>query len=128
MSAAGRLSTSDGSNIAHMRFRPVEGLTIKAALVLGFGATVALWVVFGLQLADRMRQAQAEASELNVRYMHAQDLLSSVRAQVLLSSVLIRDALLDPNPASLPTYRRSSARPRSRCCRASAHASRRSCC
>ena len=38
--------------------------------------------------------------------MHAQELLSTVRAQVLIGSVYVRDALLDPDPASADAYRR----------------------
>ena len=38
--------------------------------------------------------------------MQAQELLATVRAQVLLGSVYVRDALLDPNPATAAEYRR----------------------
>jgi hypothetical protein len=43
---------------------------------------------------------------MNGRYIHAHELLSSVRAQVLLASVYVRDALLDPDPATAEDYRR----------------------
>ena len=82
------------------------GLTIKAALFLGFGLTFGLWFLTGYQFTQRMDELQDEASAMNARYMHAQELLSTVRAQVLLASVYVRDALLDPDPATADDYRR----------------------
>jgi signal transduction histidine kinase len=38
--------------------------------------------------------------------MRSQELLSTVRAQVLLGSVFVRDALLDPDPGTAGSYRR----------------------
>jgi len=98
-------SASAGGNIAGMRLRPWEGPTIKTALLLGFGTTLALWLLAGLQFADRIKGVQQEAALVNERYTRAQDLLSSVRAQVLLGSVYVRDALLDPDPATVFAYR-----------------------
>jgi signal transduction histidine kinase len=92
--------------MAEMRRKPVEGLTIKAALLLGFGLTFGLWLFAGYQFTRRMAEVEQEAAALNARYTHAQDLLSTVRAQVLLASVYVRDALLDPNPASAADDRR----------------------
>jgi signal transduction histidine kinase len=85
--------------------RPVQRLTIKAALLLGFGLTVGLWLLAGYQFTRRMAEVERESAAINRRYMSAQDLLSTVRAQVLIGSVLVRDALLDPNPASAAAYR-----------------------
>ena len=89
-----------------MHRRPLEGLTIKAAIFLGFGLTFGLWIFAGYQFTRRMGEVERDASALNRRYMHAQELLSTVRAQVLIGSVYVRDALLDPNPASADAYRR----------------------
>jgi signal transduction histidine kinase len=85
---------------------PIEGITIKAALLLGFGLTLGLWVFVGYQFTQRITAVQREAAEINSRYIHAQELLSTVRAQVLLGSVYVRDALLDPDPTTAATYRR----------------------
>jgi signal transduction histidine kinase len=46
-----------------------------------------------------------DAAEVASRYTSAQELLSTVRAQVLLSSVRVRDALLNPEPAGLAENR-----------------------
>jgi signal transduction histidine kinase len=86
--------------------KPSEGITIRAVLLLGFGLTFGLWIFAGYYFTERMAGVQREAAEINARYMHAQDLLSAVRAQVLLGSVSVRDALLDPNPGPSDRYRR----------------------
>jgi signal transduction histidine kinase len=82
------------------------GPTIRAALVLGFGATFGLWLFAGVYFTQRIADVQREANAVNARYMHAQELLSNVRMQVLLGSVFVRDALLDPNPRTTDLYRR----------------------
>jgi signal transduction histidine kinase len=64
-----------------------------------------LWLFAGYQVTLRMRAAQEEALDANARYLQAQDLLSSVRTQVLLASVLVRDALLDPSQAEIEAHR-----------------------
>jgi signal transduction histidine kinase len=89
-----------------MRRAPIEGITIRAALLLGFGLTFGLWVFVGYHFTQRITEVQREAAEINARYIRAQELLSTVRAQVLLGSVYVRDALLDPDPSTADTYRR----------------------
>jgi signal transduction histidine kinase len=84
---------------------PVGRLTIKAALALGFGLTFGIWLVAGYYFTGRIAETEARAAAVNARYMQAQELLSNVRAQVLLGSVYVRDALLDPHPATAE-YRR----------------------
>src|SRR6185503_2972059 len=80
-------------------------LTIRAALYLGFGLTFGVWLLTGYQFSQRMTDLERRSSEINTRYMHGQDLLSIVRAQILLGSVYARDALLDPDPSSRREYR-----------------------
>ena len=89
-----------------MRRTPLEGITIKAALLLGFGLTFGLWVFVGYHFTERITEVQREAEDINARYIHAQEQLSTVRAQVLLGSVYVRDALLDPDPGTADAYRR----------------------
>jgi signal transduction histidine kinase len=85
---------------------PAEGPGTKAALLLGFGLTLGLWLWAGYDLTERMRDVERRATAINARYMRAQELLSSVRPQVLLVSVNVRNALLDPDLRSLEDYRR----------------------
>ena len=53
-----------------------------------------------------MAELERRSSDINARYTRAQDLLTTVRGQVLMGSVYVRDALLDPNPATAEEYRR----------------------
>jgi signal transduction histidine kinase len=89
-----------------MRLRPLDALTVKAALLLGFGLTLGLWLLAGYDFTRRMSQVERESAAINARYTQAQELLSNVRARVLLASVYVRDALLDPDPRTAPDYRR----------------------
>jgi signal transduction histidine kinase len=84
----------------------LAGLTIRAALVLGFGLTLGLWLFAGYDFTRHMAEVQTQAATINQRYMHAQELLSTVRVQVLLGSVYVRDGLLDPDPRTTEDYRR----------------------
>ena len=82
-----------------------HSLTIRAALLLGFGITLSVWLFSGFYFTSRVTELQRQSAEINERYMRAQDLLSTVRAQMLLGSVYVRDALLDPNPGATTDYR-----------------------
>ncbi len=84
---------------------PYAGLTIKAAFLLCFGITFGLWLLAGYRLTQRMTDVESRTTAINGRYMRAQELLSNVRAQVLLGSVFVRDALLDPDPTATESYR-----------------------
>ena len=83
-----------------------SGLTIRTALLLGFGLTFGIWLFAGYYFTRRINDVESRAAIINTRYVQAQELLSSVRAQVLLGSVYVRDALLDPDPATASEYRR----------------------
>lgn len=85
-----------------MTLRP----TIKAALLVGFGVTFGIWIFAGYYFTRRISEVERDAAAINARYTRAQELLSTVRAQVLLGSVYFRDALLDPEPTSADAYRR----------------------
>ena len=80
-------------------------LTIRAGLLAGFGLTLGLWLFAGYQVTLRIREAQRDALTASARYLRAQDLLAAVRSQVLVASVLVRDALLDPDATSVVTHR-----------------------
>jgi signal transduction histidine kinase len=82
-----------------------EHVTIRAALLLGFGLTLGLWLLAGYQITTRLADAQRAAAAANERYRQAQELLSTVREQVLLASVVVRDALLDPTPGAQTEHR-----------------------
>jgi len=79
---------------------------IRAAVFVGFGLVAGIWVSAGYYFTGRMAELERRSSDINARYTHAQDLLTTVRGHVLMGSVYVRDALLDPNPATADEYRR----------------------
>jgi signal transduction histidine kinase len=83
----------------------MTGLTIRTALFLGFGLTFGVWLFAGYYFTRRLSDVEQRASAINARYMRAQEMLSAARAQVLLESVYVRDALLDPEPGTAGAYR-----------------------
>jgi signal transduction histidine kinase len=96
-------STGPGSGAWRV---PFDGLTIRTALVISFGVTLALWLLAGVYFTRRMAEVERRAAAINERYLRAQDRLSTVRAQVLLGSVYLRDALMDPKAGGHDEYRR----------------------
>src|SRR4029079_11819281 len=82
------------------------GRPIRAALRLGFGLIVGVWLFAGYYFTRRVADVEQQAAAINARLTRAHDLLPTVRAQVLLGSVYVRDALLDPDPAAAGVYRR----------------------
>ena len=83
----------------------LERTSFRAALALGFCVTLGLWIYTGYSFTARIAQVQQEATEVAGRYTRAQELLSTVRAQVLTTAVRVRDALLDPDPQALARRR-----------------------
>src|SRR4051794_13792088 len=80
-------------------------LSIRTVLVLGFGLTLGLWLFSGYYFSRRVTDLQRDSARVTERYVRAQARMSAVRSQVLLASVYVRDALLDPDPESIVDYR-----------------------
>lgn len=78
-----------------------ERLSIRTALAIGFCVTLGLWFYTGVAFSRRIESLRLEAADVASRHLNAQESLSTVRTMVLLSSVRVRDALLDPTPDSL---------------------------
>ena len=85
--------------------RFAEGLTIRAALLAGFSLTLGLWLFVGYQVTLRMQETQREGAAASARYLQAQELLASVRPQVMVASVFVRDALLNPEVRTIESHR-----------------------
>jgi signal transduction histidine kinase len=83
----------------------VERLTIRTVLLAGFGVMLGLWLFAGYQVTQRVRQAQRNSTGIETRYRQSQDLLASVRTQVLEASVLLRDTLLDTDVTAQAEHR-----------------------
>jgi signal transduction histidine kinase len=84
---------------------PSDGLSLRVLLLLGFGSVFALWLISAYALADSMIRTDTRSTALRTRFVKNEQLLSTVRAQALLSSVYLRDALLDPDPSQTQFYR-----------------------
>ena len=80
--------------------------TIRTAVFVGFGLVGGIWLFAGYYFTNRMAELERRSTDINARYTRAQDLLTTVRGQVLMGSIYVRDALLDPNPATAEEYRR----------------------
>lgn len=80
--------------------------TLRVAVVAGFGITLGLWLLVGYHVTRQLATAERDAASLSQRYVQAQERLSSVRAQVLVASVLVRDAVLDTTPRPATDYQR----------------------
>ena len=79
--------------------------TIKAALLAGMALICATWLLAGYYFARRMSDLRTRATSISERYLRGQELLTSVRSQVLGGSVYVRDALLDPERTNADQYR-----------------------
>jgi signal transduction histidine kinase len=104
-SAQGHVQRRSAVRCAVRNVRAFERLTSRRALYLGFGLILAIWAVTGNQLIVGVGRIETQAAAINARYTRAQELLSTVRAQVLLASVFVRDVLLDPIPPGPLEYR-----------------------
>jgi signal transduction histidine kinase len=78
-----------------MRRNPLGGLTIKAALIIGFGLTLGLWLFTGYRFTQNLAEAERDSADTAARYVQAQERLAALRAQILVASGTARDALLD---------------------------------
>lgn len=90
-----------------MEGRLVERLTIRSVLLSGFGLMLGLWLFAGYQVTERLQRVQRDGTAVSARYQQAQELLASVRTQVLVASVLLRDALLDPDANAQAEHRQA---------------------
>ena len=80
-------------------------LSIRATAIVGFSLMLGTWILVSYTVSARMNDIRQRAAAITERYTNAQAVFATVRAKVLLGSVYVRDALLDPAPVTL-TYRR----------------------
>lgn len=83
----------------------IERASFRAALALGFCVTLGLWLYSGYSFTQRIENVRSQAADVATRYNRVQELLSTVRSQVLLSSIRARDALLAPDAAAIERHR-----------------------
>ncbi|HZT76270.1 MAG TPA: ATP-binding protein [Vicinamibacterales bacterium] len=78
---------------------------MRTILLFGFGLMFGIWLLTGAHFSRRIGEVESRAAAVNARYVHAQELLSTARSQILLASVYVRDALLDPESSRDGSYR-----------------------
>ena len=101
------------SDDAAMRLRPRRrsfnarghDSTIRSVLFFGFSTVFALWLISAYDLVQRVTNAERQAAAITTRFTEGEELLFTVRAQVLLSSVYARDAVLDTRSDAATLYR-----------------------
>ena len=93
-----------GGTLRGMRRDPLERLSIRAALALGFGLLMALWVIAGWSFSARLTDLEAQTTAITARYIDAQDALTTIRTQLNVSSIILRDALLDTRTLAQGSY------------------------
>lgn len=92
------------AKLAGLLPKRLEGLPIHAALLLGFVLIFGIWLVSSYSLLRRMSEVDRLAAEMNARFTRSEELLFTVRTQILLSAIYRRDALLDTDPGDIEYY------------------------
>lgn len=75
---------------------------IRRILLLGFAAIFALWLISASVLGRRVVEADSRVAAITSEFTQGEDVLAAVREQVLLSSVVVRDAALENGAAAGP--------------------------
>jgi methyl-accepting chemotaxis protein len=87
-----------------MRVLALRKPTIQAALILSVGLIVGLWAYTGYEFTTRMAAVEEQSAGITARYLEAQERLTTVRSQVLVGSVHVRDALLESDRTLISRY------------------------
>lgn len=85
--------------------RAAAPTTVGAALLAGFAMVFALWLLSGFELVRRLQEVEARVAETHAAFSRGENTLSTVRTNVLLGSIYLRDALVDTGGITLQYYR-----------------------
>ena len=69
--------------------------TIRGALLVGFAVVFGLWLVSGYELVRRLNEMEARTTAEQQAVVRGERVLSTIRTNVLLGSIYLRDALID---------------------------------
>ena len=75
-------------------------------LLIGFGSMVVLIGALGFGGFRRAERIYHDVAAIHETYRHTSSMLADIESDRYLSSILVRDYLLDPNPGSAPQYRK----------------------
>jgi signal transduction histidine kinase len=84
---------------------PRRARTIRGALAIGFTVVFGLWLLSGYQLIRDLQQVEDRIAEMQESFVRGERARSTVRQNVLLGSIYLRDALIDAAPGSREFYR-----------------------
>jgi signal transduction histidine kinase len=79
--------------------------SIRTALLAGFVAVFGLWLISGYELLLSVRDVESRVNMLHGSFMRGEQTLSTVRTNVLLGSIYLRDALVDTGSVTRQFYR-----------------------
>lgn len=85
--------------------RVIRRISFRVALASVAVATVGLWASTGIALVRRLDSLEDQSAGVAARYTRAQELLTTVRTQVLVASVRVRDGLLNQDQAFIAECR-----------------------
>lgn len=77
----------------------IRQVSFRVALASIVVATVGLWAYTGVVFVGRLDAVARQSSDAAARYTRAQELLTTIRTQVLVASVRVRDGLLNQDRA-----------------------------
>jgi len=79
--------------------------TIRGVLTAGFAVVFALWAASGYELVRSVRDVDLRLEASRDDFQRGQEVLTTVRTNILLGSIYLRDALIDRTPVSDDDYR-----------------------
>jgi signal transduction histidine kinase len=94
--------TRDASTLARSGRSPSP---IRGALVAGFTVVFGLWALSGYELVRRLHDVEGRTAVEHQAALRGERVLSTVRTNVLLGSIYLRDALIDNGPVNREYYR-----------------------
>ena len=80
-------------------------LTIRGALLSGFVAVFALWVLSGYELIRRVGVVESRVASAQAAYARGEEALLAVRTNFLVGSILVRDTIIEQDPSRRERYR-----------------------
>jgi signal transduction histidine kinase len=85
----------------------VDGVrgTIRGALVAGFAVVFAVWVFAGYELIRSVQDVERQVAAAHESFRHESDIVSTIRRNVLMGSIYVRDVLIDPVGVARASYR-----------------------
>jgi len=78
---------------------------VATLLAAGFAAVFALWIVWSYQVITGLDRLAADVTDIRRSYDRGEDALVKIRTSVLLSSIYLRDAIIDDAPGRRTAYR-----------------------